>query len=254
MSASALLPTPTETHPTTEAATAVIDGPLAIVPARVLFRRLAAPEPLITPQPPLAPHDLAPPTALHALATLTALPTPHAPATLAALSAPHALATPTTLPAPPDLTPPLDRTSPIALGAPDELTAGGELLAFVDAPDPDAIEEPVEVPVEPPPVPGRAELRRLLAVVLEVLDRRRPPHQLDDVLPIWAQTALLRAEPPATSVNGATRHLRSLHSAIVSAAAVEMCGTVDQGTRSRALVARMQPRQGRWQFTILTLL
>ncbi|HEX3787236.1 MAG TPA: Rv3235 family protein [Pseudonocardiaceae bacterium] len=104
-----------------------------------------------------------------------------------------------------------------------------------------------------PPPPTLVELRRLLSAVVDVLNGRRQASQLDAVLPMHAQKALLRSES-ANRSSRCGRRLRSVHASLVRPGALELCATVDQGTRARAMVARMEPRRGRWQFTTLTLL
>lgn len=111
---------------------------------------------------------------------------------------------------------------------------------------------PALAPVPVPP-PSRTELRRLLGAVLEILDGRRPARQLDELLPLSRQRILLGGTARVPGAAGGARRLRSVHPARIAAGVVELCGTVEQGDRARALVARLELRGGRWRFTLITL-
>jgi hypothetical protein len=109
-----------------------------------------------------------------------------------------------------------------------------------------------EIPPAPTPPPGRAELRRLLGALLEILDGQRPARQLDDLLPLHRQQPLLRLV--SRRPGGVRRSLRSVHPARISERVVELCATVEQGQRIRALAARLERADNRWRFTSIALL
>jgi hypothetical protein len=98
-----------------------------------------------------------------------------------------------------------------------------------------------------PPTP--AELRRLLLAVLETLSGRRPPTQLDPLLTDVDLRVLRNLTGPVS------RHwtLRSVHPQLIGQA-VELCASVEQNGRSRALAARLEPVGTRWRFATLRLL
>ncbi|HEX4703267.1 MAG TPA: Rv3235 family protein [Pseudonocardiaceae bacterium] len=100
------------------------------------------------------------------------------------------------------------------------------------------------------PPPRGAEIRRLLAGVLEVLDGRRPIGQLADVLPRRHQKALLTE---ANATGPGPRTLRSLHLSRTATDVVDLCARIDHGPRSRAITGRLELRQGHWQFTLLAM-
>lgn len=101
------------------------------------------------------------------------------------------------------------------------------------------------------PPPTVVEIRRLLTAVLEILDGRRPVGQLAEILPRRCQPMLLNA---ARGDNPGARTLRSVHLSRTTADVVDLCARIDHGRRSRALTGRLEQQNGRWQFTMLTMI
>ena len=107
-----------------------------------------------------------------------------------------------------------------------------------------APERPVPVILEPP----EAYLRRLLPVVLEVLAGRRPPSQLDRLLPsaVIAELAVLP---------GVARRVRSVRVCRPVPEVAEACATVTAGSRAEAMTVRLElDGSGRWRCVDLALL
>jgi hypothetical protein len=100
-----------------------------------------------------------------------------------------------------------------------------------------------------PPPPG-AEVRQLLAGVLEVLDGRRPATQLEDVVPPDDQRILLRQ---ARSGGPGPRTLRSIHLTRTTPAAVDLCARIDHGRRSLAMTGRLELHGDRWRIALLAM-
>jgi uncharacterized protein DUF6459 len=101
------------------------------------------------------------------------------------------------------------------------------------------------------PPPTVVEIRRLLKAILEILDGRRPVSQMAEILPRRCQPMLLNA---ARATNPGPRTLRSVHLSRTTADVVDLCARIDQGRRSRALSGRLEQHDGRWQFTMLTMI
>ncbi|HEX4724447.1 MAG TPA: Rv3235 family protein [Pseudonocardiaceae bacterium] len=101
------------------------------------------------------------------------------------------------------------------------------------------------------PPPTVVEIRRLLTAMLEVLDGRRPVSQLAEIVPRRCQPMLLNA---ARATSPGTRTLRSVHLSRTTADVVDLCARIDHGRRSRALTGRLEQQNGRWQFTMLTMI
>ena len=78
----------------------------------------------------------------------------------------------------------------------------------------------------------QAEVTRLMRVVLEVLDRRRPPSHLESWVPIGDFRALAREEHPGP------RRLRSVRPSAPVPGVLEVCATFDVEGRARAMVGR----------------
>jgi hypothetical protein len=117
-------------------------------------------------------------------------------------------------------------------------------------PSPVQIARPTVSLPQPPP---RAELLRLLCLVLEVLDGRRPPGQLRDRLADGAYASMLAAARRSDRRNGKRRPER-LHVSRPAPDAIELCATVSDGRRSRATAARMELHGGQWLCTNFYLL
>ena len=109
----------------------------------------------------------------------------------------------------------------------------------------------VPVPDEPVPAPAPADLWLLLGRVLEIIDGRRPVGQLDELLPAHRQGTVLRE---LENRPGRRRKLLSVHASRINHRAVELCASVEQGNRVRAMAARMELSRSRWRFTRLTML
>lgn len=112
---------------------------------------------------------------------------------------------------------------------------------------------PEGTPVWDEPAATRAQLWRLLRLVLEVLDGRRPPGQLRDSLsgPVF-ESLLTRSQHTA----GRRHRLCSLHTCRPAPGVIELCGTVlvsspRGGQRAVALAARMEHTGSRWRCTVL---
>jgi hypothetical protein len=95
-----------------------------------------------------------------------------------------------------------------------------------------------------------ATLRRLLAGVLEVMEGRRSPGQLADILPCRYQRTLLKS---ALAAGPGIRRLRSLHMSRTAADIVDICARVEHQGRSRALTGRLTHEANHWTFTQLEL-
>jgi hypothetical protein len=122
------------------------------------------------------------------------------------------------------------------------------------APDPQVTRCPLQVvppPADPFPPPAPGELWRLLSTVLEIIDGRRPVGQLDDLLPVHRQRALLRELEKRAKKR---RKLLSLHASRINRGVLELCASVEQGNRVRALAARLELTRSRWRFASVTLL
>jgi hypothetical protein len=91
-----------------------------------------------------------------------------------------------------------------------------------------------------------------MVAVLEVLDGRRPPSQLEPLLLPQDQRDLLRH---ARKPGAPRRRLCSLRPRQPSSEAIELCATVADGdgprARVRALVGRLERHSDRWRFTLL---
>lgn len=107
---------------------------------------------------------------------------------------------------------------------------------------------------QPRPVAGRppteVELGKLLVAVLEVLDGRRPITQLEPLLPAADQRDLLLR----SRIGQRPRRLCTLRVQQPNAQAIELCATVADGPRLRALVGRVEATPDRWRFTLLRFL
>jgi uncharacterized protein DUF6459 len=135
-------------------------------------------------------------------------------------------------------------------------------------PDPDEPDEPVDLArlPEPAPVvvvggpvwdePGQVRDRiwRLVCMVLEVLDGRRPIAHLHGLVEPTVRASLLtRTRQSGTA--GRQHRLRTLHTCRPADGVVELCGTVivskPKGRRSPAiaLAARLELREDRWLCT-----
>jgi hypothetical protein len=108
----------------------------------------------------------------------------------------------------------------------------------------------------PPAPPGRRPERehvgKLLQLVVEVLNRRRPAAQLRGKLTSAAYAALCTAiaDPYAPR----DYRLRRFRLSRPAESAVEVFGTVARGERTHALAARLDLREGRWTCSSVTVL
>jgi hypothetical protein len=109
---------------------------------------------------------------------------------------------------------------------------------------------PAALPADEPLPHPDVDPARLVAVVLEVLDGRRPVAQLrgllsDDVL-LWVRARVRRADVPA--------RLRTVRVGRPGPDVVELSGTASCGERVRALAARLERRDDHWWCTVFVLL
>lgn len=106
--------------------------------------------------------------------------------------------------------------------------------------------------LEPPrPLPGtptKAEVTRLMRVVLEVLDRRRPPSHLESWVPIADFRTLVRDEHPGP------RRLRSVRPSTPVPGVLEVCATFEVEGRARAMVGRFEFARQEWRCTLLRMI
>jgi hypothetical protein len=101
-----------------------------------------------------------------------------------------------------------------------------------------------------PEPPKTIDIKRLLTGVLEVLDGRRPAGQLADVLPCQSQRELLVT---ALAAGPGPRTLRSVHASRTAVDVLDVCARIEHGGRSRAMVGRLVVRDGKWEFTLLSM-
>lgn len=105
-----------------------------------------------------------------------------------------------------------------------------------------------------PRAPRHEELHRLLCLLLEVLDGRRPPNQLRDRLGDGAYASMLAAARRGGGRRGTSRRPQRLHISRPAPGAIELCATVTDGRRCRATAARVELRGDRWLCTNFYLL
>ncbi|HEX4224217.1 MAG TPA: Rv3235 family protein [Pseudonocardiaceae bacterium] len=115
-------------------------------------------------------------------------------------------------------------------------------IRVVPAPDDDGLPRPL------PGAPSQAEVTRLMRLVLEVLDRRRPQAHLESWVPIGDFRALIREEHPGP------RRLRSVRPSTPLPGVLEVCATFDVDERARAMVGRFEFGQQEWRCTLLRML
>ncbi len=110
--------------------------------------------------------------------------------------------------------------------------------------------EPIEVETRQPlpSSPAQPEVARLIRLVLEVLDRRRPQSHLEN----WAPTADFRALIRDDRVG--PRRLRSVRSSTPMPGVLEVCATFDVHERARAMVGRFEFVETDWRCTLLRML
>lgn len=109
----------------------------------------------------------------------------------------------------------------------------------------------------PPPRAAAVFTEAALRRVLEVLDRRRPPAQLRNVLRpnlVDVVTALSRAAVPArgSAVLGHVR-LRAVDAGAAEPRAAEVFATFTRAGRIRAIAGRVELVSGRWQVVALQI-
>jgi hypothetical protein len=114
------------------------------------------------------------------------------------------------------------------------------------------------VPAVPAPTraatgPSRAELYRLLHMVLEVLDGRRPAAHVERYV---AHTCLqaLRTRVSSQAGDRQTHRLRNLHLRRPAARSVELCATVQRGERLVAAAGHVEIGRNGWRCTTLRFL
>ena len=114
-------------------------------------------------------------------------------------------------------------------------------------PVPFMVPAPRECP-SPPETPSGVNPHRLISVVLEVLDGRRPVTQLSGLLADRALRAVrLRVRPHTTT-------LRRVHTYCPTTRAVEIAATVSRGTRVLAVAARAELHGQAWQLATFDIL
>lgn len=108
---------------------------------------------------------------------------------------------------------------------------------------------PVAEPLRPvPSAPGQAEVARLIRLVLEVLDRRRPQSHLASWVPIADFRALAKEEHPGP------RRLRSVRPSTPMPGVLEVCATFELDGRARAMVGRFEFACLQWRCTLLRMI
>lgn len=112
---------------------------------------------------------------------------------------------------------------------------------------------PEDCPVWDEPGEVRDLQWRLLCLILEVLDGRRPPGQLRGfVTPSVYESLVTRR---SRSVPGRQHRLRTLHTCRPARGVLEVCGTITVTTgrhiRALAVAARVEQRRSRWLCTVL---
>lgn len=113
---------------------------------------------------------------------------------------------------------------------------------------------PVAPLAEAPPVVTdveRAAVARLVAIICEVLDLRRPVAQLPAAAP--AVRYLRAARPTRPRVNGATRVL-SVRASRPTRDGIEVVAVLQVDGRPRALAARLDGPAGAWTMTAVRIL
>ena len=111
---------------------------------------------------------------------------------------------------------------------------------------------PKDCPVWDEPGEVRDQMWRLLSLILEVLDGRRPiAHLRGTVTPSIFESLHTRSRFTA----GHQHRLRTLHTCRPARGVLEICGTVAitsaKHTRAMAVAARVEQRRGRWMCTAL---
>lgn len=105
-----------------------------------------------------------------------------------------------------------------------------------------------DLPRPLPGAPSQAEVTRLMRLVLEVLDRRRPQTHLENWVPIGDFRTLLREEHPGP------RRLRSVRPSAPLPGVLEVCATFDVDERARAMVGRFEFGEQEWRCTLLRMI
>jgi hypothetical protein len=96
------------------------------------------------------------------------------------------------------------------------------------------------------------EVTRLVAMLIEVLDGRRPASQLRDMLSEQVYAALQTRV--RTTRPGRARRLRSIHPCRPAPGVLELCATFGTPHRTFAAALRLEYRAGRWRCTALRVL
>jgi hypothetical protein len=99
-----------------------------------------------------------------------------------------------------------------------------------------------------PAAPNPGEVTRLMRLVLEVLDRRRPQSHLENWVPIGDFRALVREE------NAGPRRLRSVRPSAPLPGVLEVCAMFDVDERARAMVGRFEFSGQEWRCTLLRMI
>jgi len=96
------------------------------------------------------------------------------------------------------------------------------------------------------------EVTRLVTMLIEVLDGRRPASQLRDMLSEQVYAALQTRV--RTTRPGHGRRLRSIHPCRPAPGVLELCATFGTPHRTFAAALRLEYRAGRWRCTALRVL
>ena len=99
-----------------------------------------------------------------------------------------------------------------------------------------------------PSSPAQPEVARLMRLVLEVLDRRRPQSHLENWAPASDFRALIRDDRVGP------RRLRSVRSSTPMPGVLEVCATFDVHERARAMVGRFEFADAEWRCALLRML
>jgi hypothetical protein len=91
--------------------------------------------------------------------------------------------------------------------------------------------------------------------LFEVLSARRPARQLAPYLAprVYSDLTRTAGKPTEPSWRRHNPPVRSVHVCRPSVDVAEMCATVQAGSRTRAVAARLEHRDGRWQCVHLQL-
>jgi hypothetical protein len=100
---------------------------------------------------------------------------------------------------------------------------------------------------------AKVDVRRLLCVVLEVLDGRRPVVQLNDLFSDTALRAVSR-QVRLTGRGSRPARLGRVHTSSPAPGAIEVAATISRGRRVHAVAARLELRGKVWTCTAFHVL